>query len=273
MYQQLVAFVNSLNATARVVPSRLPTWLNSINRVTARDSLVIIMVIGALSGVVFGVFPQLDLRTTAYFYDPLHHTWPTNRSVLLGFLRDLNGYVAIIFVVIAVGARPFAAMFSRAQPYICLRRAIFLVGSFLLGPGLIVNVLLKPEWGRPRPGEISQFGGSLDFEPWWNPFGNCSSNCSFVSGEESLAFWFLAWAIVLPPQYRVAAVTAALLNCLVVGIGRISVGAHFASDVIFAVVLTALAIWIMHRIAFAGISAMDDPTNGAARYRSPPNKI
>src|SRR5215831_2246718 len=218
MYQQLVAFVNSLNATARVVPSRLPTWLNSINRVTARDSLVIIMVIGALSGVVFGVFPQLDLRTTAYFYDPLRHTWPTNRSVLLGFLRDLNGYVAIIFVVIAVGARPFAAMFSRAQPYICLRRAIFLVGSFLLGPGLIVNVLLQP-------------------------------------------------------QYRVAAVTAALLNCLVVGIGRISVGAHFASDVIFAVVLTALAIWIMHRIAFAGISAMDDPTNGAARYRSPPNKI
>src|SRR5262249_34303464 len=148
MYQWLVAFVNSLKTAARAVRERLSDWPRWINPLTPRGSLIVIAVIGVSTGLIFGFFPELDLQITAYFYDPVQRTWPTDRSVLLGALRNLNAYVAIIFVVIAIGVRVFKAIFSGGQPYVSLRRAIFLVGSFVLGPGLIVNVLLKPEWGR-----------------------------------------------------------------------------------------------------------------------------
>ena len=40
------------------------------------------------------------------------------------------------------------------------RAAVFLVLSLLLGPGLLVNVILKDNWGRPRPGSVVEFGGT-----------------------------------------------------------------------------------------------------------------
>ncbi|MEI9804295.1 MAG: hypothetical protein WDN48_07260 [Pseudolabrys sp.] len=61
-----------------------------------------------------------------------------------------------------------------------------------LGPGLAVNVLLKDHWGRPRPIDVTQFGGMDKFVPWWDPRGACPNNCSFVSGDVAGAFWTIA---------------------------------------------------------------------------------
>jgi hypothetical protein len=33
---------------------------------------------------------------------------------------------------------------------------------------LLVNVALKDHWGRPRPIDIAQLGGTEHFVPWWN---------------------------------------------------------------------------------------------------------
>jgi lipid A 4'-phosphatase len=40
---------------------------------------------------------------------------------------------------------------------------LYLLGSFLIGPGLISNLLLKDNWGRPRPNSIQQFAGTAWF--------------------------------------------------------------------------------------------------------------
>jgi hypothetical protein len=60
------------------------------------------------------------------------------------------------------------------------------------GAGLMANVLLKDHWGRSRPIDVTQFGGNERFVAWWDPRGNCASNCSFVSGDVSGAFWTVA---------------------------------------------------------------------------------
>ncbi len=111
-------------------------------------------------------------------------------------------------------------------------------------------LLLKSHWGRPRPVEVSAFGGSLDFVPWFSPFGGCDSNCSFVSGEAASAFSLLAIAILLPQRFRVPAVVGATVYGLIVGLMRIAMGGHFLSDVLFAGVFTALAIWVLHGAIF-----------------------
>jgi membrane-associated PAP2 superfamily phosphatase len=209
--------------------------------------LVLIAIAGALTGLVFGIFPQLDLRISAQFYDPVQHTWPVDKSALLPSYRNVNALVAVSLAIFATCARAFAALFNRAA-LLSQRSVLFLLGGLVLGPGLIVNVLLKPLWGRPRPAEVIQFGGVFDFVPWWNPFGQCSGNCSFVSGEVSVAVWLLAWSFVVPIRYRGTVMAATMLNCVVAGTSRIAVGSHFASDVLFAAVLTALALWFTHRV-------------------------
>jgi membrane-associated PAP2 superfamily phosphatase len=222
-----------------------------VNGLTLRW-LVLILAIGAATGLVFGLYPQLDLHISALFYDPAGRTWPASQSALFNFYRNLGAVVATAMIVLAVAALAVASVRKREPSFISLRAGIFLVGSFLLGPGLITNVLLKPQWGRPRPGEVPQFGGHLDFTPWWNPHGACDSNCSFVSGEESLAVWLVAWAVVLPERYRGAGMLAVLLHCVFMAADRIATGAHFTSDVLFAVVVTALSIWVMHWLVFRG---------------------
>jgi lipid A 4'-phosphatase len=47
----------------------------------------------------------------------------------------------------------------------CYRRiSIFCLLVFLLGPGLIVNVILKDHWGRPRPRQVDLFGGTMQYQ-------------------------------------------------------------------------------------------------------------
>jgi lipid A 4'-phosphatase len=235
---------------------------NGIPPRASRIAISLILAIGAVTGFAFGLFPQLDLSISAWFYDPLHHVWPATNIGLLAIHRDFSAYLAVILVIIAIILGALGVILRRRPWAIWWRAAAFLLGSCLLGPGLIVNTLLKPEWGRPRPADVLEFGGRLHFVAWWNPFGECDGNCSFVSGETSVAFWMLAWALVVPPRYRAATATAALVNCLVLSAGRIAVGGHFMSDVLFAMILTALAIWLSYAVAFGGLT-------GARRVSTP----
>jgi len=255
-----------VNTPSSAVPSTAPAALPPPRRFMPRTALTLILAVGLPTALVFGLYPKLDLAISALFYDRPAHNWPVTRNDLLILHRDLSAYLATILVIIAIGAIAIGAIRRRRPALMSWRAAGFLMGSLLLGPGLIVNVLLKPEWGRPRPADVIEFGGKLHFVPWWNPFGECDGNCSFVSGEVSAAFWMLAFAIVLPQRYRAIAIAAALINCAVLGAGRIAMGGHFASDVLFAVILTALAMWLVHRVAFADLALFRRPAPPTAQH-------
>jgi lipid A 4'-phosphatase len=128
--------------------------------------------------------------------------------------------------------------------------ALLVVMTLALGPGLLVNGILKETWARPRPGMVTEFGGDYAFMPWWDPRGSCDSNCSFVSGETSSAVWMIAPAVVAPLPWRYAALGAAGLYGLVFAFIRLLAGGHFMSDVIFAAVFTGLVIWVVHGLLF-----------------------
>jgi lipid A 4'-phosphatase len=130
------------------------------------------------------------------------------------------------------------------------RQVLFLVLSLALGPGLIVNGILKEWWGRARPSDIVPFGGEATYSPPWMIADQCATNCSFVSGHAAMGFWVVAFALLVPRPVRGWAVVAALLFGTVVGGARIVVGGHFLSDVVFAGVITvAVTVWL-HRALF-----------------------
>ena len=101
----------------------------------------------------------------------------------------------------------------------------------LLGPGLLVNELVKKNSGRERPDDTFMFAGDSRHQDFLDFSGSCKTNCSFVSGHAALGFWFIgfAWALGRRRYLWLGIGIGA-----VVGLGRNIQGNHYLSDVVFA---------------------------------------
>jgi membrane-associated PAP2 superfamily phosphatase len=211
-----------------------------------RTGLVIALAVAVVVGLVFGLWPELDLALAAPFFDPQRDGFWRAYDPTYWRWRDVVTWLVTLVAVPAIVALPLKLIWPR-RPLIIPGRAIMLMLITLaLGPGVVTNLVLKEHWGRPRPIDVVQFGGDEHFRPWWDPRGDCPKNCSFVSGEASGAFWTLAAAAVAPPQWRALAYGAALLFGVGVSVLRMAAGAHFITDVTFAGVFTFLVIWLVH---------------------------
>ena len=164
--------------------------------------------------------------------------------------RDIGLWIGTVLVMPAVVSLVIKLILPRRKLLMSGRAIIFLMATMALGPGLLVNVLLKDHWGRPRPIDVTQFGGNEHFVAWWDPRGDCPANCAFVSGDVAGAFWTIAPAALAPPQWRALAYGAALALGIGMAAFRVMAGAHFPSDVIFAGVLTFLLIWLAYALIY-----------------------
>lgn len=126
----------------------------------------------------------------------------------------------------------------------------FMLLCLAIGPGLVANLILKDQWGRARPGHVTEFGGKKNFTPPLIPVKECPRNCSFVSGEASSMYmpFFAAAAIV--PQGAPLLVVGGVVGGLAAGAVRMAQGGHFLSDVIFAGVFMALTVLVLRRLVF-----------------------
>jgi membrane-associated phospholipid phosphatase len=193
--------------------------------------------------------PSLDLGVAAHFYritDAGGNTfaWRLSPTLNLVHMTALRApFVLLIPFVLALLLKlvlPHRRMFGSP------RAAVFLILTMLLGPGRLVNVALKEQWGRPRPVDVTQFDGTQHFVAWWDPRGDCPSNCSFVSGDVATAAWSFAPAALVPPPWRALAYAGAFALTAFMAAIRIMAGGHFPSDTIFAGVFTFLLIWLCY---------------------------
>jgi lipid A 4'-phosphatase len=210
---------------------------------------LLIAVLATIAAVSFAVAPQLDLQLSHLFFDDATHRFPVASDPLARWVRGTSMLVFTGFAVCVAAAVVAKLAFPRRFP-IPGRVVAFLALTLALGPGLLVNGVLKEHWSRPRPGEVVEFGGTLPFMPWWDPRGGCEQNCSFVSGETSQATWAVAPALVMPGGLRLVALGTVGIFTAVIGGLRLAFGGHFASDVLFAVLLTLAVIWAAYGLAF-----------------------
>ena len=216
----------------------------------ARTSFLILASLGVLTGVVFAIDPSLDLRVASFLLNVAAQPAFRRFDQAVEMMRQAGPLIIIAVMLPAVAALVTKMFWPTRPTLIPTRAALFLVISLALGPGLIVNAVLKENWGRPRPGMVTEFGGDYQFMPWWDPRGACDSNCSFVSGEASAAVWMVAPAMLVPPPWRYAALGAAGLYGIAFAFIRMLAGGHFLSDVIFAAIFTGLVIWTVHGFLF-----------------------
>jgi membrane-associated PAP2 superfamily phosphatase len=194
--------------------------------------------------------PDLDVMLAERLFDPTSKTFPIASISVLELLRQ-QGLASVFSVAACIGAALLMKFMLPRRPLLIPGRAIiFLALTLTIGPGLLVNVILKPHWGRPRPVAIVQFGGHEPYIPWWKSNGPCTSNCSFVSGEASVAAWLFAPAVLVPPPWRGAAVGAAAIFTVAIGLSRMAFGGHFFSDVAFGTLMTLFIIWVIYGLFF-----------------------
>jgi lipid A 4'-phosphatase len=190
--------------------------------------------------------PNIDLAIAGLFYDPATRRFLAISNPYLISLRE-QGAISIA-TCIGVVILALVRLLPWRLPSVPPRIALALTLSLIVGPGILVNGILKPYGGRPRPVEVTQFGGDLRFVDWWNPTGACASNCSFMSGEATTAAWMLGPAMLVPPPWRALAIGAALVFTATISMLRVAAGAHFFTDVLIGALSTILILLAMNRL-------------------------
>ena len=213
-----------------------------------RAGLVIASGLLLLTAAVFAFAPHLDIAAARLFLGSSGEflgVTPLGEMLRkLGYIVPFGLFAGVVLLWLArrTGFR------SRPRP--AGRDVVFLALTLALGPGLLVNTVLKDNSHRPRPVQTIELGGSHQFRPWYRFDGACVRNCSFVSGEASTGFWTLAPALLTPPPVRIAAVSASLVFGTFVALLRMSFGGHYLSDSLFSALLTVLLVLIAYRLMY-----------------------
>lgn len=199
----------------------------------------------ALASALFMAWPEIDLKVAALFFRD--GQWiGSGRTSIEGF-RQLAAVIVFTVPVSAV----LVWIVRRATGVSGGGRAAIVLGlSLAVGPGLLVNAVLKENWGRARPSQIVDFGRDRAFTPVLMPANECTRNCSFASGEVAMvsSLLTLAW---LSHRLRWLFLLPGLLLGIAMGVARMSAGAHFLSDTIFAGLIASAtglgAYWMVYR--------------------------
>ena len=198
----------------------------------------------------FLLFPGVDLAASGVFFTPEQGFWAQNVPFLRRF-RELGPYLVRLVAITSVVILLLKLLLPERRPLVPLGKPLFLVTSLILGPGVLVNLILKNNWGRPRPVMVDVFGGDMPYQLVWVPSNWCSTNCSFVSGEGSAAMWLLAGLLLVAPKawrwgiFIVLAPIGFLLS-----LNRVAFGGHFTSDTLLSWGLTLLVVLVLNRVFF-----------------------
>ncbi len=114
---------------------------------------------------------------------------------------------------------------------------------------LVLVELIKLLWGRVRFRDLAS--GFVDYTPWFLPQG-ITGNKSFPSGHTAMGWMFLPLLITVKDRrntntVKILAYILILGWGLFVGLSRIIVGAHYASDVLFSTGFAAITTLLLYR--------------------------
>jgi membrane-associated PAP2 superfamily phosphatase len=212
---------------------------------------VVIVLLFLAVGTVLIACTVADLTVSSHFYQS--GGWPIGECFPWKQLYHLDRYPALAVVIFGLCAAIYGFFKPQWRPW--CRQEIFLVLLLALGPGLMVNAVFKDHWGRPRPREIIEFGGTKQFHQPWQPDINGMGR-SFPCGHGSAAFYMTAPFYIYrrtKPAVARRWLAGGLAFGLLMSYARIAQGGHYLSDVFWAwgmVHLTALllsALLLPHR--------------------------
>lgn len=226
-----------------------PRRLGAGIRAAARQPSVIGFVGGAVVlGLVFWAFPGIDLWAAGLFFRQGEGFFLKDSDFALFFYESIRTLTPVLIGALIVMLA--IACIRRVRPFgFGVAAILYLILVFALGPGVLVNATLKDNWGRARPSQIVEFGGTRQFTPAFVMTDQCPRNCSFVAGHPSMVFGFFGFALLLAPgRARRIALTGVAVVGAMAGLGRMMQGGHFLSDVIYSGVFVFAVAWLLEKL-------------------------
>jgi membrane-associated PAP2 superfamily phosphatase len=209
----------------------------------ARD-LAVFIALGAAITIIFAA-ADLDFDAARFFYqsDP-RDPWPLGREMPWALLYRMAPWITAALVFAGLGAVGFGLVRARNAWRV---NGIFLLLTLVLGPGVIINLIFKDHWNRPRPRDVIEFGGQLPYAPAplrgeggkSFPCGHCSVGYLFAAG-----FWI--WQ-AKRPYLAATSIVVGLIAGTALGLGRMAAGGHFLSDVVWS---AFLALGLAHALYY-----------------------
>ena len=175
---------------------------------------------------------DVDMKAAAFFFNA-NSGWiykdaePVRALYLFGTMPGL----ALALISLSI----FFLGFIQPKWQAYQKPMLVIVLTTILGAGVLVNGILKPYCGRPRPREISVFNGQWEFCP---PCFNDApgKGLSFPCGHCTMAFIFVT-LIYLRPKSPAIAYGGALFGLvygILMGVARAAQGAHFVTDTLWS---------------------------------------
>lgn len=207
----------------------MPAFQNK-NRGLEWSLPLIIMV----AGTVLFYFSDLDLTISKLFFDPVEQEWLGNSIPVIRWSYTYGPYIAGALALMAL----FHFLASYIHPPFLVKRGIslFILLCILLGPVIIVNGF-KETWRRPRPRNTLELGGHHPYQKVLVIKDRSYRGLSFPSGHASSGYVLFLLYFLLKRKKRGlagAALGFGLIWGTWLGIVRIMLGGHFASDVLWA---------------------------------------
>ncbi|MBD9356452.1 phosphatase PAP2 family protein [Methylomonas albis] len=208
----------------------------------ARNELLLVLILAALTTLLFWL-TDLDLRLAALFYHPENPSdvWPTQHWWPLKLLYDYAFPFTMWSGVIALAVYVLSHFHAYTQRF--RRKALYILLVIALGPGLVVNLIVKDHWGRPRPVHVSEFGGQYPYVPPAK-FGHTLDK-SFVCGHCSVGYAFFA-LYFLSQNHKALYFLLTIVLAWTLGFTRMTSGGHFASDILWSGYLVFLVAYALY---------------------------
>ena len=191
--------------------------------------LVLVLLLAATSLVLrFG----LDLKVAGLFFSPAEgwryaNDWPWQLLYHYGTIPGLMLTLASLVV--------FSLGLFRPGWYAWRRSMIVIALTAVLGAGLLVNAILKPYCGRPRPREVVEYQGQWTY---CQPCGDSvpGKGMSFPCGHCTMGFLFVSLVFCWQRSKLLAIAGAGfgLVLGSLLGIARAAQGAHFLTDIFWS---------------------------------------
>ena len=245
---------------------------------------VLIMLIGSILFMINE--GALDIAITNAFYDS---SLPFGERFFLieiqpwKFLNDQNDYFEyfLYLTLIPMIIIGLIGLITKKQWKFLLRYGLYAFFSAVIGPGVVVNFIFKDLWGRPRPRQTDLWPNSLTAENYewyalWKPVFEedpslIGQGKSFPSGHVALLaiyiiFFFMfmhpvLWAnlfkkgkekskIRIFSTFKWLGLIFSIIVGILTGFGRIVVGAHHASDVLWSFGMVYIVNAIFYYLIF-----------------------
>ncbi len=201
--------------------------MKRINWLEAISVLLLLIIVTTLIAVT-----DADLQISSLFYQS--GGWPVGERFPWKLLYRIDRYPGLLLAIFGLCAAIYGSYNPEFRSW--RRKGVFLVFLLALGPGLMVNAVFKDHWGRPRPREVTQFGGTKQFLQPWQPAINQHGR-SFPCGHGSAAFYMAAPYFIYRRKRPVIAMgwlAGGVLFGMMMSYARIAQGAHFFSDTVWS---------------------------------------